>query len=104
MFCRAEPKELQTGDDYYSLEPISMRRFVRKTRPPICTHSETMLPTTCPHLPSGFALKDPFRQLRTRRRAGLAPEERVAGLARAEALALPQLKSRRFSAYLRVQL
>lgn len=31
-------------------EPTSIQRFVIKTRPRICLHSETMFPTTCPHL------------------------------------------------------
>ena len=33
------------------LEPTSIRRLVIRTSPRICVHSETMLPTTCPHLP-----------------------------------------------------
>jgi len=33
-----------------SSEPRSMRAYVRSTNPSSCTHSETTLPTTCPHL------------------------------------------------------
>jgi len=32
------------------LDPTSIKRLVIRTRPRICVHSETMLPTTCPHL------------------------------------------------------
>src|ERR1017187_696402 len=32
-----------------SLEPNSIRIFVIHTSPRICVHSDTMLPTTCPH-------------------------------------------------------
>src|ERR1039458_10680451 len=35
-----------------ALEPTSIRRLVIRTSPRICVHSETMLPTTCPHLRS----------------------------------------------------
>src|SRR3981081_4569578 len=31
-------------------EPTSIKRLVMRTSPRICVHSETMLPTTCPHL------------------------------------------------------
>src|SRR3984893_8321874 len=35
------------------LEPTSINRLVIRTSPRICVHSETMLPTTCPHFPLG---------------------------------------------------
>ena len=37
-----------------SLELRSISLFVNRTRPKICVHSETTLPTTWPHLPSEF--------------------------------------------------
>ena len=44
------PPDLQRARDdelsRYSFEPISTKRFVRKTRPAICSHSETIFPTT----------------------------------------------------------
>ena len=35
-----------------SFECRSINRFVNRTKPNICVHSETMLPITCPHLAS----------------------------------------------------
>src|ERR1035437_4330108 len=36
-----------------SFEPTSIKRLVIRTSPRIWVHSETMLPTTCPHLLPG---------------------------------------------------
>jgi hypothetical protein len=35
-----------------SFDLSSINFLVRRTRPKSCVHSETMLPTTCPHFPS----------------------------------------------------
>lgn len=37
-----------------SFEPRSSNRFVINTNPTIWVHSETMLPTTCPHFELAF--------------------------------------------------
>src|SRR4051794_18245926 len=56
----AEMRSFNTYDDCsesgyrLSLEFTSIRRFVISTSPRTCVHSETMLPTTCPHFSLGF--------------------------------------------------
>src|SRR5581483_4969240 len=52
----------QCSGHLLSSEPISTNRLVRKTRPAIWTHSETMLPTTWPHLLSTFIRKNKIVQ------------------------------------------
>ena len=38
-------------DDYLlSFDLSSINLFVKRTRPKSCIHSDTMFPTTCPHL------------------------------------------------------
>src|SRR6202008_5040461 len=48
-----EGRRVVAGQEVHGLEPTSMRRFVMRSKPRIWVHSETILPTTCPHFPLG---------------------------------------------------